>query len=63
MSLFQGGVGPSHMGLILNVLDRVGDGWEEVLFASEGYERRSIALLEYSPAGFQGAAIDLRGGC
>ena len=46
MSEFQGGVRPSHMGLILNVLDRDGDGWGEVLFASEGYEGRSISLLE-----------------
>ena len=45
-SLFQGGVSPSHMGLILNVLDRDGDGWGEVLFAGEGYEGRSISLLE-----------------
>ena len=63
MSLFQGGVGPSHLGLILNVLDRDGDGWGEVLFASEGYEGRSISLLEYSPAGLQRAAIELIGGC
>ena len=63
MSLFQGGVSPSHMGLILNVLDRDGDGWGEVLFAWEGYEGRTISLLEYSPAGFQSAAIDLSGGC
>jgi hypothetical protein len=63
MSLFEGGVSPSHMGLILNVLDRDDDGWGEVLVASEGYESRSISLLEYSPAGFQGAAINLRGGC
>lgn len=63
MSLFQGGVRPSHMGLILNVLDRDGDGWGEVLFASEGYESRSISLLEYSPSGFQDAAIHLSGGC
>jgi hypothetical protein len=62
-SLFQGGVSPSHMGLVLNVLDRDGDGSGEVLFAWEGYEGRSISLREYSPAGFQGAAIDLRGGC
>jgi hypothetical protein len=62
-SLFQGGVVPSHMGLILNVLDRDGDGWGEVLFSSEGYESRSISLLEYSPAGFQPAAISLGGGC
>ena len=62
-SLFQGGVGPSHLGMILNVLDRDGDGWGEVLFAWEGYEGRSISLLEDSPAGFQSAAIDLRGGC
>jgi len=61
--LFRGGVAPSHMGLILNVLDRDRDGWGEVLFASEGYESRSISLLEYSPTGFQRAAIDLSGGC
>jgi hypothetical protein len=63
MSLFRGGVVPSHMGLILNVLDRDGDGWGEVLFSSEGYESRSISLLEYSPAGFEPAAINLSGGC
>ena len=63
MSLFRDGVVPSHMGLILNVLDRDRDGWGEVLFSSEGYESRSIFLLEYSPAGFQPAAINLAGGC
>jgi hypothetical protein len=62
-SLFQGGVAPAHMGLILNVLDRDGDGWGEVLFSSEGYESQSISLLEYSPAGFQPPAINLAGGC
>ena len=46
MSLFQGGVSPYHMGLILNVVDRDGDGWGEVLFAWGGYEGRSISLLE-----------------
>ena len=63
MSLFQGGVVPSHMGLILNVLDRDGDGWGEVLFSSEGYESRRISLLEYSATGFQPPAIELTGGC
>ncbi len=62
-SLFRGGVAPSHMGLILNVLDRDGDGWGEVLLSWEGYESRSISLLEYSPEGFQRAAITLSGGC
>lgn len=61
--LFGQGVAPSHMGLILNVLDRDRDGWGEVLFAWEGYESRTISLLEYSPTGFQRAAIELSGGC
>ncbi len=63
MSLFQGGVSSYHMGLVLNVVDRDGDGWGEVLFAWGGYEGRSISLLEYSAAGFHSAAIDLSGGC
>ncbi len=46
MSLFQAGVTPSHLGLILNVLDRDRDGWGEVLFSQEGYESRTIRLLE-----------------
>jgi hypothetical protein len=62
-SLFSRGVMPTHMGMILNVLDRDGDGWGEVLFSSEGYEARSISLLEYSPEGFHPAAINLSGGC
>ena len=62
-SLFRRGVVPSHMGLILNVLDRDGDGWGEVLFSLEGYEGRSISLLEYSPTGFQPASANLSGGC
>ena len=62
MSLFRGGVVPSHMGLVLNVLDRDGDGWGEVLFSWEGYESRS-SLARVLPSGFQPAAIKLDGGC
>jgi hypothetical protein len=63
MSLFSGGVHPTHMGLILNVLDRDSDGWGEVLFSSEGYESRTISLQEYSPSGFEKPAIQMSGGC
>jgi hypothetical protein len=50
------------MGLILNVLDRDRNGWGEVLFTQEGYESRSISLLEYSPAGLQSTGISMGGG-
>ena len=56
-------VHPSHLGLILNVFDRDGDGWGEVLSSWEGYESRTISLREYSPAGFQPATADMSGGC
>ena len=59
---FQDNVHPFEMGLVLNVLDRDGDGWGEVLLSMDGYESRTISLLEYSPAGFQ-RAISLSGGC
>lgn len=59
---FDDNVHPFEMGLILNVLDRDGDGWGEVLLSMDGYESRTISLLEYSPAGFQ-RAIALSGGC
>lgn len=62
MSLFRE-IAPSHVGLILNVLDRNGDGWGEVLSSWEGYESRTISLREYSPAGFQPATADMSGGC
>lgn len=61
-SLFRNGVAPSHLGLILNVLDRDRDGWGEVLFSTQGYESESITLLEYSAAGFQ-KGVGLSGGC
>ena len=60
---FQGRVHPSQMGLVLNVLDRDGDGWGEVLVAMEGYESRTISLFEYSPAGFGRPVVVLNGGC
>lgn len=61
--LFRAGVTAAHLGMILNVLDRDRDGWGEVLFLSEGYESRSISLLEYSLAGFQRPTLSLSGGC
>jgi hypothetical protein len=58
----DGAVSPAHLGLVLNVLDRDGDGWGEVLFAVAGYESYSVALLEYSAEGFiEETAIG--GGC
>jgi len=59
---FEDNVHPFEMGLVLNVLDRDGDGWGEVLLSMDGYESRTISLLEFSPAGFQ-RAITLSGGC
>ena len=45
---FQGRVTPDHLGLVLNVIDRDGDGWGEILFLQAGYEGFSISLLEVS---------------
>jgi hypothetical protein len=62
MSLFRNGIVPVHMGLILNVFDRDGDGLGEVLLVNEGYESRVFSLLEYSSNRFT-PVIQLAGGC
>jgi hypothetical protein len=62
MSLFPR-VYPAHMGFILNVFDSDGDGWGEVLFAVDGYESKTVTLLEYSPTGFTKTGVKFAGGC
>jgi hypothetical protein len=46
MESFREGVSQSQLGLVLNVVDRDGDGWAEIVFAQEAYESASIELLE-----------------
>ena len=54
---FRHGLSPEQIGLVLNVVDRDGDGWAEVVFAQEGYESASIESLEtrtgFSPTGIK----------
>jgi hypothetical protein len=63
MFLFQGKVATEQLGLVLNVLDRDGDGWGEVLMSQSGYEGLRIQLFEYSPGGFQPAGTEFACGC
>ena len=60
---FQGSVSREHLGQILNVLHRHGDGWGEVILASGGYESMELSLLTYSPSGFQLAGVGYSYGC
>lgn len=62
-SLFRNGVADEHLGLVLNVTDRDGDGWGEVLFAESGYEAVAITVLKYSPAGFTPIGTPYAFGC
>jgi len=59
----QGSVAHEHLGLVLNVLDRNGDGWGEVLMAQGGYESMSLSLVEYSASGFHPTGIEYAYGC
>jgi hypothetical protein len=63
MGEFQGELGLPRLGLILNVFDRDGDGWGEVLVAQEGYEGFSLQLLEYGPTGLEPTGIGYGAGC
>jgi hypothetical protein len=63
MAIFQGKIYPLQMGMILNVLDRDGDGFGEILFAQGGYESVAISLLEYSASGFEAQGIEFNQGC
>ncbi|MEO8679847.1 MAG: hypothetical protein ABI665_12415 [Vicinamibacterales bacterium] len=60
---FQGDVGRAQYGLVLNVLDRNGDGWGEILFAHGGYEGFGIQLLERTPTGWVPAGASYSYGC
>jgi hypothetical protein len=60
---FQGELSRELYGLVLNVFDRDGDGWGEILFAHGGYEGMGLEVLEYSPNGFLPADISYSYGC
>jgi len=60
---FQGAVAREHYGLVLNVFDRDGDGWSEILFARGGYEAMHLQVLELTPTGFVPAGIGYSFGC
>lgn len=60
---FQGRVTRDHLGMLLNVIDRDRDGAGEILFLQAGYEGFNIAVREFSPNGFEPAALTYGGGC
>ena len=60
---FQGKVSPELYGLVLNVFDRDGDGWSEVLMARGGYESNKLELIELTPEGFVSTGISYSYGC
>ncbi len=60
---FQGVVAREHLGMVLNVLDRDGDGWGEVVLVHAGYESRWLSLEQYSPRGFQKESPEFAHGC
>jgi hypothetical protein len=62
MERFRAGVSQSQLGLVLNVVDRDGDGWAEIVFAQEGYEGASIELLE-TGTDFSRTGIEYGYGC
>jgi len=51
------------LGLLLNVFDRDGDGWAEILITSWGYESAAFELFEYSESGPQPTGITYAHGC
>jgi hypothetical protein len=63
MAIFQGRVYQLQLGMILNVLDRDGDGFGEILFAQGGYESVGISLIEYAPPGFEPQLVEFSYGC
>lgn len=60
---FQGKVSPELYGLVLNVFDRDGDGWGEVLMARGGYESNKLELIALTPGGFVSTGISYSYGC
>jgi len=60
---FQGKTSPELYGLVLNVFDRDGDGWAEVLMARGGYESNQLELIALTPVGFTSTGISYAYGC
>lgn len=60
---FQGRLAPELYGLVLNVFDRDGDGWSEVLMARGGYESNTLELIALTPKGFVPTGISYSYGC
>lgn len=60
---FQGKMSPELYGLVLNVFDRDGDGWGEVLMARGGYESNQLELIALTPGGFTSTGISYAYGC
>jgi hypothetical protein len=60
---FQGRVDAIQLGQVLNVIDRNGDGWAEVIMARGGYESLAIAVQAYSSGGFVPEDISFASGC
>lgn len=63
MPEFQGRISPELYGLVLNVFDRDGDGWGEVLMARGGYESNTLELIALTPGGFTATGISYSYGC
>lgn len=63
MSEFQGRISTEHLGFVLNVIDREGDGWAEVLFGWGGYESRSVEEWRLSTFGFEPTGVSYAYGC
>jgi hypothetical protein len=61
--LARGTIYDSNLGLVLNVFDRDGDGWAEVLTAREGYEGVAIRLRRYTSQGFVDDGPAMQQGC
>lgn len=59
---FRHGLAPEQFGLVLNVVDRDGDGWAEVVFVQVGYESVNVSLLEVRSA-FKPSGIGYNYGC
>jgi hypothetical protein len=60
---FQGRVDTVQFGQVLNVIDRNGDGWAEIVMARGGYESLAIVVDAYSNDGFVPENISFASGC
>jgi hypothetical protein len=60
---FGGQLGRPRYGQVLNVLDRDGDGWGEIVFSIEGYEGMGVELRELTPAGWSEPIASYGFGC